>query len=115
MLTHGIPKLLGGVDGIVRMLEGKGIPGFIAYGVHFGETVAPILMIIGLFTRPAAAVFVFNMIVATVLAHSAEMFKMGERGGLATELNWLYIFGGLAVMLMGAGRFSISKGKGKWD
>ncbi len=115
MLTHGIPKLLGGVGNIQDTLAEKGIPEFIAYGVHIGETVAPILIIIGLFTRPAAAVFVFNMIFATILVHSGDMFQMGEHGGLVRELNWLYILCGLSVMLMGAGRYSVSKGRGKWD
>jgi putative oxidoreductase len=43
------------------MLVEKGLPGFIAYGVLIGEVVAPIL-IIRVFTRPAALVLAFTMV-----------------------------------------------------
>ncbi|WP_331283432.1 DoxX family membrane protein [Pantoea sp. LMR881] len=34
--------------------EGKGLPGFIAYGADIGEILAPARMITGLFMRPTA-------------------------------------------------------------
>lgn len=33
MLFHGYVKVIHGVDGMMGMLEGYGIPGFVAYGV----------------------------------------------------------------------------------
>ena len=38
------------------MLAGMGLPGFLAYGAYVGEIVAPLLVLAGLFTRPAALV-----------------------------------------------------------
>ena len=67
MLFHGLHKLFGGVGFISGMLVEKGLPGFIAYGVLIGEVVAPILIIVGLFTRPAALVQAFTMIVAWLM------------------------------------------------
>jgi putative oxidoreductase len=41
MLFHGVYKLLNGLDGIKGMLSDLGMPSFLAYGVHLGETIAP--------------------------------------------------------------------------
>ena len=115
MLTHGIAKLFGGIDPIVELVKSKGLPGSVAYGVHVGETVAPILILIGFLTRPAAAILAFNMIVAVALAHPGDIFKLGDHGEWKLELQAFYFFLALAVMFLGAGKYSVSKGKGKWD
>lgn len=107
MLFHGVDKLQSGIGGISGMLAAKGLPTFLAYGVYVGEVVAPLLLIVGLFTRPAAAVFVFNMIVAVALAHPGDLFKIGEHGGWALELQGFYIFTALVVALIGPGAWSI--------
>ncbi|MBE1851196.1 DoxX family protein, partial [Escherichia coli] len=54
MLFHGVAKIEHGVNWIVSILQAVGLPGFIAYGVYIGEVVAPVLIILGIFTRPAA-------------------------------------------------------------
>ena len=74
MLFHGLHKLFGGVGFISGMLVEKGLPGFIAYGVLIGEVVAPILSIVGLFTRPAALVLAFTMIVAWLMVRREQYF-----------------------------------------
>lgn len=107
MLFHGVAKLQSGIGGISGMLAAKGLPTFLAYGVYVGEIVAPLLLIVGLFTRPAAAVFVFNMIVAVALAHPGDLFKVGEHGGWALELQGFYILTALVVALIGPGAWSI--------
>jgi len=68
MLFHGVSKLIHGIDGIKTMITDRGLPEAMAYGVYVGEVVAPILIIIGLLTRPAAVILAFNMIVAIALA-----------------------------------------------
>jgi len=115
MLLHGIAKLIKGVGGIENLLASKGLPTFFAYGVHLGELVAPVLMMAGIFTRPAALVFVINMIIAVALAHPGDVFALSKTGGWKVELQALYVFGALAVALLGPGRFSVSRGKGPWD
>ena len=112
MLFHGIHKIFHGVEGIAGMLERQGFPQFLAYGVFVGEVVAPILMIVGFFARPAAAVLAFTMVVAIYLAHSQDLLKLGEQGQWAVELPILFLFGSIAIALYGAGRFSVSKGRG---
>jgi len=115
MLLHGIAKLIKGLGGIEKLLASKGLPTFIAYGVHLGELVAPALMIAGIFTRPAAAIFVINLVIAVALAHPNDVLALGKTGGWKIELQALYIIGALVVGMMGPGRFSVSRGRGRWD
>ena len=115
ILLHGIAKLKGGVDGIAQGLTAMGLPGFIAYGVYVGEVVAPVLVILGWFSRIGAALIAVNMIFAIAIAHSADLFKLGAQGGWALELQGMYLFGALAVAFLGAGRFSIGGTGGKYN
>ncbi|CAA2108344.1 DoxX family protein [Variovorax paradoxus] len=115
VLLHGIFKLSAGVGFIGGMLAKAGLPGGLAYLVYVGEIVAPLLMIAGVFTRAAAAVVVINMLVAFGLVHMADMFALTKQGGWALELQGLYLFGALTVVLLGAGRFSVGGLKGRWN
>jgi putative oxidoreductase len=115
LLLHGVAKVSHGVAGIARIAESKHVPGFVAYGVYIGEVVAPILVLAGIGTRPAALVIAFNMIVAVALAHSGQIFSLAPSGGLAIEPAAMYLLGAIAVALLGAGRYSITRGRGRWD
>ncbi|MDH2242425.1 DoxX family protein [Pseudomonas sp. GD03909] len=115
MLLHGIHKLLHGVDGIAGMLGGMGLPTFLAYGVYLGEVVGPVLVIIGLYTRLGALLMLGNMVVALALAHRDELWSLGSMGGWAIELQGLFLFGALAIMLLGAGRYSVGGINGRYN
>jgi putative oxidoreductase len=107
ILLHGIAKLSGPLDPIAGMLTKAGLPSVLAYGVYVGEILAPILLIVGVWTRAAAIVIVLNMVFAVVLAHSSELFAIGKQGGYALELQAMFLFMAVAIALLGAGRFSI--------
>jgi putative oxidoreductase len=110
MLLHGIAKLRTGVDPIAGMLAAKGLPGVLAYGAYVGEVLAPILLIVGFQTRIAAILVAVNMVFAIGLAHAAQIFQLSEQsGGWAIELQGLYLFGAIAIALLGAGRYSLDK------
>ena len=115
VLLHGIFKLSAGVGFIGGMLAKAGLPGGLAYLVFVGEIAAPLLMIAGFWTRAAAGVVVINMLVAFGLVHMADLFAMTKQGGWALELQGLYLFGALAVVLLGAGRFSLGGRNGRWN
>ena len=83
--------------------------------VYVGEVVAPVLMIAGVWTRPAALLVFANMTVALFLGHPRELFQMTTHGGLLLEVQWLYLFGALAVALIGAGRYSVGGAQGRWN
>jgi len=115
MLFHGVSKISHGIGGIEGLLAAKGLPQFLAYGVYVGEVVAPVLLILGLWTKPAAWVFAFNMVVATGLAHSGDVFAMTPHGGWAIELQAFYILAAVAIALLGPGGISVSGGRGRFD
>lgn len=51
------------------------MPGGIGYLVYVGEVIAPLLMIAGLWTRLAAAIGAFNMLMAFALVHMNALFR----------------------------------------
>lgn len=114
MLLHGIAKLSGGISPIEGMVEAAGMPSFFAYGVYIGEVFAPLLLILGVATRASALVFLINCIVAMSMAHGSDIFTLGSQGGWAVELLGLYMFGALALIFTGGGKFAVSK-KHFWD
>ena len=115
LLFHGFSKLAGGIGFITGMLEKAGLPGVFGYGVYVGEVVAPLLILAGVFTRPAALVVAINMVVALLLVHTGQFFSMGETGGWALELQGMYLGGALAVALLGAGRYSVGGVAGRYN
>ena len=112
VLLHGIAKLVGGPDYIVGLVTKSGLPGPLGYLVYVGEVLAPLLIIIGLWTRPAALVIVINMIVAVGLVH---MGQLSSTGGWALELQACFLFMGLAIALLGAGRYSVAGRGGRFN
>jgi putative oxidoreductase len=115
ILLHGIAKINGGVGFLSNSLASHGLPGALAYLVYIGEIVAPVLLIIGLYTRPAAWIVVINMLVAIWLVHMKELGMLNKQGGWALELQGMFLFGALAVAFLGAGRFSIGGTGGKYN
>lgn len=109
MLFHGLHKLFDGIDGIRAMLVADGLPGFIAWGVLIGEVVAPILIILGILTRPAALMLAFTMVVAWLMVGTGKTFMLDKVGAWAIE-NLVYFFiSALAIAFLGAGRYSVAK------
>lgn len=115
MLLHGIAKLQNGVDGIAGMLAGQGLPTFLAYGVYLGEVLGPVLVIIGVYSRIGALLMVGNMLVALGLAHAHELLALDKMGGWAVETQGLFLFGSLAILLLGAGRLSVGGLGGRYN
>ncbi|MFT4102188.1 MAG: DoxX family protein [Burkholderiaceae bacterium] len=115
ILMHGIAKLMSGIGPIIGMVEAAGLPSFVAYGVYVGEVVAPILVIVGLFTRPAASIIAFNMAMAFALAHTKQLVSVTSSGGWALELQAMFLAAALAVALLGAGRFSLGGTGGRFN
>ncbi len=109
LLLHGIHKLRHGVGGIADHLHDRGLPGFVAYGVYIGEVVAPAAMIAGVRARLAGLVVAFNMLVAILLVHPGDIASLSGSGAWRIELPALYLLGAIAVFLLGAGRFALSR------
>lgn len=103
---HGWSKLLAGPNRWERLgstitnfigLDFLSIPlGFMA---SFAESIAALLLLIGLFTRPASFLLTFTMLVAVI-----KKLPDGLKGA---ELPLLFLTLSLIIMLSGAGKFSI--------
>jgi len=115
LLLHGLSKLANGIGPISGMVAAHGWPAFVAYGVYIGEVIAPILLILGIFTRVAGVLVAANMLVAITLAHQAQLFSLTGTGGWALELQGMYLFGAIAVALLGAGRYSLGGAGGRYN
>lgn len=115
ILLHGLAKLVGGVGFIAGLLGKIGLPAALAYLVFIGEVLAPLLLILGLWTRAAALVVAINMLVAVLLVHTGELLQRNETGGWALELQGMFLFGAVAIALLGAGRYSLGGVSGRWN
>ena len=80
---------------------GVGSPTSLAMAV-FGEVVCALLVALGLFTRFAAAVLAITMATAFFLVHKAALSGPGSG-----ELAFVYLAGWVALLVAGAGRFSL--------
>ena len=105
LLKHGIEK----VTGFSEMV--KTFPDPFHLGLHVSlaiattsDVIAAGMLIAGFATRPAALFVACNIGVAWVFVHKAQFFGPDADHG---ELCVLYLCGCLAVLLCGAGHFSI--------
>ena len=115
ILLHGISKVIAGPAFIIDTVTRDGLPAALAYGVYVGEVAAPLLLIAGVWTRVAAALVAINMVFAVLLVHTADLLKLSKTGGLALELQGLFLAAAIAVALLGAGRYSVGGTLGRWN
>ena len=115
ILFHGVAKVTGGIGFLTSSLAKAGVPEGVGYLVYIGEVVAPLFVILGAWTRPAALVIAINMIVAVGMAHMNDLFSIAKTGGYALELQAMYLLSAIAIALLGAGRYSLAGARGRWN
>jgi putative oxidoreductase len=108
VLLHGVAKLKGGMAGIVGMVGSHGLPGWLGYGVLFGEVLGPLMLIAGFYARVGAALVFINMLFAFALVHMGQLGSLNEQGGWALELQGMFLVSALALALLGPGRYSVN-------
>lgn len=107
MIFHGYSKFFGGPESWARTgksMSNFGIafaPEFWGFMAAFAEFIAPVFLIIGLFTRPAAFLAGFTMIVAL----TSHLVKMDPWNRIEYPGILLAVFAGFIIA--GAGRYSI--------
>lgn len=115
MIFHGIHKIIHGHDGIIEQLAAKGLPTWLWLGVPVGEIIAPILLVVGAFTRISGVLIAFTMVMSMVLVKGSASFALSEAtGGIGAELNVLYLAGALAIAMIGPGSYRLYKGRKGW-
>jgi|SRR5476651_1754436 len=113
MLMHGIFKLQNGVANVAGMLANYSLPTMMANLVYVGEVFGPLLVLVGIYARIGALLMTISMLFAFALAHPDQILKLTPMGGWAMELQGLLLFGSIAIVALGAGRFSIGGTKGR--
>jgi putative oxidoreductase len=101
MMTHGWPKFQKILEGNWKMGDPIGL------GVHitlvlavFSEFIAPALILVGWKTRILAFFPAATMFVAAFIVHFDDPWKK-------QELPLIYLFGFLAILFLGSGRYSL--------
>ena len=107
MLFHGLEKLMHGLDHVRSDLAAAGLPTALAHGVYLGEIVAPICIILGLWTRPWAIVYAGSIAFAVAIVHGRDFARLAPTGAWAAELWLFYVLCPVVIALLGAGRFSL--------
>lgn len=104
-ITHGVPKLLGGVGGFGEMLGQMGVPlsGLFAWIVTLLEVVGGLSLVAGFLVTPVALLLTFHMLMGILLVHMANgWYVVGpDQGG--AEFNVLLIAGLATLVLAGPG------------
>jgi putative oxidoreductase len=116
IFPHGAQKLLGwfgggGFNASMRWFESSHhIPTIFALLAILAESVGAVALIAGFFTRVAALAISVNMVVAVALVHWKVGFFMnwgGTAKGEGFEYHILAMAIGVALMIMGGGRWSV--------
>jgi putative oxidoreductase len=115
LFLHGVAKLKSGIGWMAGPLSSVGLPAFVGYGVFVGEIIAPILVMVGTYSRLAGLVIAFNMFAAIMLVQRGKIGALNQGGGWGIELEMLFLLGGVAIFFLGAGKFSLSRGQARWD
>ena len=103
LLNHGIPKLMKFNEMAEKFPDPFGIGTKASLGlVVIAEVLCSALLVVGFFTRLAALALAITMGVAFGLVH-----KWALGGQASGELAFMYLAGFLALVFMGAGRYSI--------
>ena len=115
--AHGAQKMLGwfggyGFHGTMGFFTHAGIPAPLAFLAICAEFFGGLGLIVGLLSRIAAVGITVNMLVAIATVHAANGFFMnwfGNQKGEGFEYHLLAIAMGLAIMIKGAGAFSLDR------
>jgi putative oxidoreductase len=115
-IPHGVTKVFGsgGVAKFASSLPSYGIPVFLGYIAAYSELIGGILLIVGLLTRIDALFLAGTMFVAAFVVQLPDVLHDPDAGAnrvfaairaMETPLSILAAM--VALILMGAGRFSI--------
>ena len=99
MLDHGYHKVFGGLHHHAEFVASLGLPAWMSYLSSFAELFGGILILLGLFTRVAAAAICIDLCVAIAKVHS----HMGLIGPGASELPLALAALAFGLIFLGAG------------
>ncbi|MEM7205249.1 MAG: DoxX family protein [Planctomycetota bacterium] len=118
MFPHGAQKTLGWFGGygwsgtMAFFTDTIGLPGPLAAGVILVELIGPLLLLIGLATRPVALALAGVMVGAIATVHAPHGFFMnwsGTQAGEGLEYHLLVIGLAASLAVAGGGRWSLDR------
>lgn len=108
LLLYGFHKVKYGLGHIPHTLNAHGLPPSLAYGVYISEVIAPLMLIVGLYTRVAAGIIAFSMSITIIFVHASRLTALNSSGGSVIGLEYMFLAAAICIMLIGAGRFSLN-------
>ncbi len=113
LIPHGAQKLFGwfggyGLEGTGQWMASIGLePGMLMAALAgSAEFFGGLALVLGLLTRPAAALTAFTMLVAIFSVHSGNGFFMSNNG---YEYGFVLLVASLSLLVSGGGRLSLDR------
>ncbi len=107
LLLHGIHKVQYGIHTIKTMLLAHHLPEILAYGVYFGELIAPLMLILGFYSRIWAGIIFINMGMALWLTNFKGITSIGAYGAWGAQSIMFFLLGALVIILLGSGKYAL--------
>jgi putative oxidoreductase len=100
---HGWPKLVGFIDKMDSFPDPLHVGSIASLTLTvFAEFFCALLIVLGVFTRPAAIILSFTMFVAAFVVHSGD--PLGER-----EMAMFFLAAYLTIFFNGSGKYSLNR------
>lgn len=110
LFMHGFAKILHGIGGVKSTLTKAGLPEIVAYGSYIGEVVAPIMIILGIFSRIAALLVIGTSLTIMYAYYGlGNLLELTNVGGFKAEILYLYIALSLCIIFSGSGKYAVRK------
>lgn len=113
LIPHGAQKLFGwfggyGLEGTGQWMDSIGLqPGMLMAALAgSAEFFGGLALVLGLLTRPAAALTAFTMLVAIFSVHIGNGFFMSNNG---YEYGFVLLVASLSLLVSGGGKFSLDR------
>jgi putative oxidoreductase len=108
MVAHGYPKVFGHLHESANLAASLHLPAWLGYVSAFAEFFGGILVILGLFTRPAAFALWIDMVVAIAKVH----WKHGLVGPAGYEFPLSLAALAFGLVFFGAGPIALDQVRG---
>ena len=110
LFMHSFAKILHGIGDVKSILTKAGLPEVMAYGSYVGEVIAPIMIILGIFSRIGALLIIgTSLTIMYVYCGLGNLPKLISIGDFKAEILYLYIALSLCIIFSGSGKYAIRK------
>ena len=108
LLLHGVHKISAGIDNQMQLLSDNGLPGQLMYFAYISQILAPVLLVMGAFTRISALAIIITMI-TIIYVIPVPLLGLDEHGASMIELQLFYLLVPVALFFTGPGRYRLRR------